>query len=79
MPRDNFCERVFEIIRSLQESYDEVICETCKNSRYEVDILIGILNNWIDAAELFKKYEVEILHITFRLFSSHIFGGRAAG
>ena len=76
MFRDNFCGRAFEIIRSLQESYDEVIRETCKNSRYEVDILIGILNNWIDAAELFKKYEVEnIIHNVQSVLFSYFWRG----
>jgi hypothetical protein len=60
---DDFCKKVFETIGIFRESYDEVIRDTYKNSRHEVEILIGILNNWIDAADLFKKYEEEeIIH-----------------
>jgi hypothetical protein len=65
-----------KLIAVLRKNYDDVIRETYKNSRPEVEILIGILNSWIDAAQLFKKYEMEeIIHNVQGVFFSYFWRG----
>jgi len=76
MSMDDFYKNVFEIIESFRENYNEVIRDTCKNSNREVEILIGILNNWIDAAKLFKEYKTEeIIHNVQGIFFSYFWRG----
>jgi hypothetical protein len=76
MSEDNLYEKVSEIIENFRENYNEVIRQTCKNSQYEVEMLIGILNNWIDAADLFKKYKIEeIIHDVQGVLFSYFWRG----
>ncbi|MEM3448173.1 MAG: hypothetical protein QXP38_04740 [Nitrososphaerota archaeon] len=47
----------------MRELYDEIIEETFQKSEDRAKILFEILDNWIDATELFKEYKLEeIIH-----------------
>jgi hypothetical protein len=64
MPQENEKSKPLNMyIEMFHSLYDELIEETFQKSEKETKILFEIINNWIDAADLFKEYKLEeVIH-----------------